>query len=237
MGETMQIVVTDLTRFSNKNLLCMAGVTEDGQTCIRPLRSSLPGYLSYDECKKISLLPGTILEGVFKPVAPAVAPHTEDNIFSNMKIAGVCTSEQFESVLRHSSFRSLTAGFGVPINDKVLTQAPARSIITLAIRPEQLTITTGYNGDGVKANIVDETGLRLRFLSITDLGFFDYVGNPDTRRRTIDEMNDFIASQDRLYLRVGLGRKYKSQDNREGYWLQVNGIYTFPDYQEIIRRY
>ena len=33
----MRIVVTDLTRFQNKELLCLAGLAEDGQQCVRPL--------------------------------------------------------------------------------------------------------------------------------------------------------------------------------------------------------
>jgi hypothetical protein len=233
----MQIIVTDLTRFSNKDLLCMAGVTEDGQTCIRPLRSGLPSYLSYKECKDHGLLPGAILDGTFTPVQNAAAPHVEDNIFSKLNIAGSCTSQQFERVLKSSSFSTFQDGFGMPVHDKVLSVAPKRSIITLAIAPEQITIVTGYNGQGVRANITDGVGQTLRYLSITDLGFHDYVGNQATRRMDIHEMNEFISTQKRLYVRVGLSRFFKAQDDRAGYWLQVNGIYTFPNYQKIIRQY
>lgn len=233
----MEIIVTDLTRFTNKALLCMAGVTEDGQTCIRPMRASLPGYLTYEECKKAGLLPGTILSGTFTPAQNAAPPHVEDNVFTNLNIRGRCTSQQFEDVLRRSSVRTFADGFGMPVNDKVLAVAPLRSIVTLAVAPHQVTIVTGYNGEGIKANVTDETGRTLRYLSITDLGFYDYVGNKATCRASIDDVNDFIASQDRLYIRVGLSRFFQAQDERAGYWLQVNGIYTFPNYQNIIRQY
>lgn len=233
----MQIIVTDLTRFSNKELLCMAGVTADGQTCIRPLRSSRPSYLTYQECKEKGLLPGAILDGTFTPVRPSAAPHVEDNIFTAMRISGRCTSAQFEDVLEKSAVQTFADGFGVPVQDKVLAGAPNRSIITLAIEPHQLTIVSGYNGEGIKANVTDAAGRSLRYLSITDLGFYDYVGNEATRRASIDDVNDFIASQDKLYLRVGLSRSFQAPDGRAGYWLQVNGIYTFPDYQKIIRQY
>lgn len=233
----MQIVVTDLTRFSNKALLCMAGVTEDGQTCVRPMRSGMPGYLSYDECKNAGLLPGAILEGIFTPVQNAAAPHVEDNIFSKLDISGRCTSEQFEDILRKSSVRTFSAGFGMPVSDKVLTIAPSRSIITLAIAPHQLTIVPGFKGEGIKANVTDAVGTILRYLSITDLGFYDFVGNMASRRASIGQVNDFIGSQDKLYLRIGLSRYFKAPDERVGFWLQVNGIYTFPNYQKIIRQY
>jgi hypothetical protein len=233
----MQIIVTDLTRFSNKDLLCMAGVTADGQTCIRPLRSGRPSYLTYQECKEKGLLPGAILDGAFTVVQQATAPHVEDNIFSALRIIGRCTSAQFEDVLEKSSVKTFKDGFGVPVQDKVLAVAPNCSIITLNIEPHQLTIVSGYNGEGIKANVSDAAGLSLRYLSITDLGFFDYVGNKATRRANVDEVNEFISSQDKLYLRVGLSRSYQAPDGRTGYWLQLNGIYTFPDYQKIIRQY
>jgi hypothetical protein len=238
LGATLQkIIVTDLTRFKNRDLLCMAGVTEDGQTCIRPLRPQLPGYLGYDECKNFNVLPGTILEGIFSPAKNLHAPHIEDTTWSELTKVGICSSDEFENVLKASASVSLAAGFGVPINDKVISIPPVRSIVTLKVRPNQFSISTGYNGDGIKANLTDGAGLSLRFLPITDLGFFDYVGNLATSRMTVSQINSFIATQDRLYLRVGLSRWYESPDKRAGYWLQVNGIYTFPDYQAILRQY
>lgn len=74
----MRIVVTDLTRFQNKELLCLAGLTEDGQQCIRPLSASKPGYLLFERCKELNILPGTILEGTFTIPQNIDAPHIED---------------------------------------------------------------------------------------------------------------------------------------------------------------
>jgi len=45
-------------------------------------------------------------------------------------------------------------------------------------------------------------------------------------------INNFIRQQDTVYLRIGLGREYQG-----GFWLQVNGIYTFPNYDTEIRSY
>jgi hypothetical protein len=38
-------------------------------------------------------------------------------------------------------------------------------------------------------------------------------------------------------MRIGLSREYTATDNRNGYWLQANGIYTFPHFHEGIRGY
>jgi hypothetical protein len=216
----------------------MAGLTEDGKTCIRPQRDARPSYISYKTFKDHNVLPGTILEANFTNMPEVHAPHIEDRYFDKFKIRGICTSAQFEDVLRASSHSSLAAGFGIPIRGKVLTETPTGSIITLSVKPGQFTlIGDGFNPDKVKANITDGTGLSLNYLSITDLGFHDYVGHSKTRRMSIDEMNAFINTQDDIYLRIGLSRQYQADDGRDGYWLQVNGIYTFPNFEQVLRAY
>jgi len=49
-------------------------------------------------------------------------------------------------------------------------------------------------------------------------------------------VKNFISSQNEIYLRIGVGRRWKVSE-RDGYWLQVNGIYTFPNFLEEIRTY
>lgn len=56
-------------------------------------------------------------------------------------------------------------------------------------------------------------------------------------KSAIADMNFHVQSQKELYLRIGLSRAYKSPDDRHGYWIQVNGIYTFPEYMDYIRCY
>lgn len=73
-------------------------------------------------------------------------------------------------------------------------------------------------------------------MSITDLGFFEYAER-HAEENKIEELNDFIHSQEELYIRLGLGRVHQTSDGRNGFWLQVNGIYTFPEYNEDIRCY
>jgi len=50
-------------------------------------------------------------------------------------------------------------------------------------------------------------------------------------------LNQLLQTKDAVFLRIGLSRAYKAPDGREGYWLQTNGIYTFPHYHEGIRSY
>ena len=46
-----------------------------------------------------------------------------------------------------------------------------------------------------------------------------------------------IAAQTEVFLRIGLGRSYKNEQGTEGFWMQANGIYTFPAKLSYIRSY
>jgi len=73
-------------------------------------------------------------------------------------------------------------------------------------------------------------------MPITELGFYDYAMKHH-KDDDLDSLNQYIKSQKEAYLRIGLSRSYQSPDGRQGYWIQVNGIYTFPDYFKEIRSY
>jgi hypothetical protein len=236
----MRIVVTDLTRFKNKELLCLAGLTADGQQCIRPLSATKPGYLSFAQCKQLNVLPGTILDGTFTMPQHVEVPHVEDRHYSNLNTVGSVNSAEFQSILEKSSTTSIRIGFGC-VNqptDKVLSTPPDKSIITLKLNPKQFQVVQNqYDKDTIKAHLTDGDGLNLSFLSITDLGFYDNVGMTATRKISAEKITEFIHDQEVLMIRLGLGRKFKNPDGREGYWMQVNGIYTFPEYDHLVRAY
>ena len=237
----MRIIVTDLTRLDRaKDFLCLAGLTEDGLQCIRPLRPTSPRYLDYSICKKHNILPGTILDDNFTQPANIEAPHVEDRSFTQLQVVGNVSSDEFKAILEVSANTSIKDGFGgipQPIV-KVLKYAPARSIMTLRVDPRSFHVVHDqYDTEKIKAHILDIDGVSLRYLPITDLGFYDNVGRAATRKINADEITDFIQSQDDLLIRLGLSRRYGSKDGRDGYWIQVNGIYTFPEYDHIVRAY
>ncbi|MEX1041243.1 MAG: hypothetical protein WDZ51_11460 [Pirellulaceae bacterium] len=230
----MKIVITDLTRFKKPSEVCTAGVAEDG-TVVRPMP-----YLSSDRCKELDIHPGGILEGEFK-FTNGRAPHTEDAQFENLTFYGPCTGLEFKAALRSTLYNSLASGFEYDVQDGdkciPVQSPPPRSLITIKVDPEQLEILEdGYNPDKLKATFSDGSGTELRYVSITDRGFFDFARKRAHAAGGIEEINEFIHSQSELYLRIGLGRVY-STAGRTGYWIQLNGIYTFPNYLEYIRCY
>jgi hypothetical protein len=237
----MRIIVTDLTRFNRKDLVCLAGLTEDGQHCIRPMRAAKPGYVEFASCKKLNVLPGTILDGDFTMPHHIAPPHVETRNFTQLKVVGTATSDQFEAVLDKTSSMSIMDGLGCETRptDKVLTVPPARSIMTLKMDPRDFHVVQSTQGkeEKIKAHLTDADGLSLRYLGITDLGFFDNVGCAATRKISADEITEFIHAQDVLMIRLGLSQPYSSPDGRSGFWMQVNGIYTFPEFDKLVRSY
>ena len=55
----MKIIVTDLTRFNNPSIVCMAGIREGATQCVRPMP-----YLERSECERVGIFPGSILRVV-----------------------------------------------------------------------------------------------------------------------------------------------------------------------------
>jgi len=201
------------------------------------MRPTKPGYVTFAKCKELNVLPGTILDGDFTMPQHIEPPHVETRNFTQLKVKGRVTSEEFKAILEASSNTSIKDGLGTaqPI-DKVLTQPPARSIMTLRILPTAFHVVLD-NYNKIKAHLVDGDGVALRYLSISDLGFFLNVGCSDTRKVSPDEITKFIHAQDVLLIRLGLSQKHTDQHGRTGYWMQINGIYTFPEYDHIVRAY
>jgi hypothetical protein len=229
----MKIIITDLTRFSRPDIVCTAGINPVTNECIRPLP-----YLLTNECRRLNILPGAILEGKFteRPYDP---PHTEDkNYQGKLSFKGPCSADEFRAILKATESLNTEEGFSVKLSggEKLIpsTTPPDKSIITLSVNPWDLSIVPdSYKPGKIKVIFSDKSGRTFRYLAITDLGFYNYaeknIGDNFLR------LNDFIHSQEEVYVRIGLSREFTSPDGRNGYWLQVNGIYTFPEYLSELR--
>jgi hypothetical protein len=231
------IIITDLTRFKPGNSdVCTAGIDRATGECIRPMP-----YLKFTKCMELGILPGGILTGEFTPSPNRTAPHTEDCTLQKLSFDGPCSGEEFRKVLAGSCFPSIEAGFEVtlPAGEKVIPggHSVQRSIITLQVSPHDVEIVEdSYKPGIIKLHFTDSSGRRHRFLPITDLGFYDYA----QRHRdsgALAGLNIEIAKQAEVFLRVGLSRKYKSPQGKDGFWMQANGIYTFPTVLRYIRSY
>lgn len=231
-----EVIITDLTRFSTDEYVCTAVIDVNTGECFRPMP-----YLKGDKCRELGIHPGAILKGSIDFVSNPPAPHVEDANYSNLNYHGPCSGDQFKEILVHSLCDSLSDGFGIQFlsGQKHIPyiQEANCSIVTIKVDPNNLDIHEDkYKPGKVKASFTDDSGHSFKYLSITDRGFHDYAKSHQNDGK-LDEVINFIGNQEEIYLRVGLSRRFKSQDGRDGYWLQVNGIYTFPYFYEAIRSY
>ncbi|WP_373026793.1 hypothetical protein [Sulfurimonas sp.] len=89
----------------------------------------------------------------------------------------------------------------------------------------------------IKLNLKDNDNKKYTYLPITDMGFYNYAMKHFDDIDFPEKINTFIDEQEELYLRVGLSGRYSDNKGRDGYWLQINGIYTFPNFDTEIRSY
>jgi hypothetical protein len=54
--------------------------------------------------------------------------------------------------------------------------------------------------------------------------------------KDLARLNSFVRGQPEAYLRLGLSREWNN-GTINAYWMQVNGVYTFPDFFKDIRSY
>ena len=230
-------VVTDLTRFSSGNPdVCTALIDMETGACVRPMP-----YFKFDAVKKHCVLPGAIFTGGFTPSAGRSAPHVEDCGYSDLKFHGPATGVQFRDALNKSLHSAVATGFNAQLTfgQKVLplSSPPPRSIVTIKVSSTDIEIVPDlYNDRKIKIHFRDESGFQFRFMPITDLGFHDHA-SAHRNAGDLNIINEHLQSSDEIFLRVGLSREHTSPDGRCGYWIQVNGIYTFPSKLNLVRGY
>lgn len=232
----MEIIITDLTRFKNEDIVCTAGINPKNGECIRPMP-----YIEKCQCKELNILPGAVIEGDFKIADKIKPPHIEDRNYTKLTFKGPCSSEHFKTILKNDECLSIEKGFEVSLEEGQkhieLKNIPNRSIITISVNPHDIDIVQSpYNPNDLKLIFLDKSGREFRFLSITDLGFYEYATRKNSKSG-LNKINKFFHTQDEIYLRLGLSRQHKAPDGREGFWIQVNGIYTFPEILNEIRSY
>jgi hypothetical protein len=230
---TRSIIVTDLTRFTNDQIVCIAGTDTVSRLCVRPMP-----YLEKTACERLQILPGAILTGVFTPTPNLVGPHQEDTTYESLHFDGPCTSDQFKDALQAGLFNSISEGFEIDLTTDQkhipLDHELGRSIITIRVDPANIDLVEdAYNPGRIKLHLIDGSGHSFRYLPITDLGFYRHA-MAHQEIGDLENLNAFLHEQEEVYMRIGLSRNW---DKRPGYWMQVNGIYTFPEYHQDIRSY
>jgi hypothetical protein len=228
------IIITDLTRFHGDKV-CIAGINPDTYQCVRPMP-----YLQTKSCRDLNILPGSKLKGDFMAFPNARRPHTEDTSYKNLKLGEPCTSDEFYHLLSETEKESVEEGFQIGLESGQkhipIETPPDHSIITIQVDPKSVSFVENQFKPGeVKIHFTDRSGFRFQYMPINDLGYYNYMQNNGIGS-FIFGINPFIQKQNEVFFRIGLTREHQIND-KNGFWIQVNGIYTFPDCNDDIRCY
>ncbi len=213
----MRIVVTDVTRMK-AGKVCVAGIDPTTGICYRPQ----PEFTNAERTR-LSLRPGTILEGNFT-FSGNENPHNEDCNPCHYDIINY-DHDYLMLALNRTQQPSIAAGFGVtlrsPTKCLLPEENPHRSIITIKIKRDQLPAIISDNKFRVK--IIDNDSSVFNKIQINDMRYHDppHQNDPNAQyafHRTL------IGGTPWLYLRIGLSRLFPVNDII-GYWVQINGVY------------
>ncbi len=232
------IVITDLTQMPTGNQVCVTGISEKGE-CIRPVCSGgfLKKYLYVNN--KVSVRPGARIRFDFTP-AKIEPPHIEDKTFDPASIVrmGLCNNTEWEHVLKGSAYTNVKDIYDGFLQDCswVKPGTKTRSIATLSSATNLNVQLPEWEGKlRYKLSFKDSTG-DMFDRPISDLTFRELCykrikmdGNP--RLTVSGELTGLLKKADRVYIRLGLARPWIQPGSSEPKcYLQVTGIYTFPDY-------
>ena len=230
------IAITDVTEMWASQV-CIAGVTQE-LDCIRPVvEGGVQIWDLYKDDQPI-IFPGAKVWMDFSP-AQIAPPHIEDRAFDpqTVEYKDAFKDKHWETLLRKTSHDSVHSIFDGNLNERrVAPGVQTRSLGTIGgVTILKLDVDVRHDRRAVlRMEFKDASGdIHSRF-PVNDLAFrgifSQLMENPRTASRAADSLMSKLARADRTYLRIGLARPTRIGRYPETCWVQVTGVYTFPDY-------
>jgi len=233
------MAVTDITRM-REPFICVAGVTNRGEA-IRPLFRQ--DRIHQDWCCQN----GTIIRPFTRINLDLLEhdphpPHTEDwhADMDSLEVLGDVSEEKKLTILRKICDPDLATIFGAEIRNEhgqravyIQTGEGNRSLGT--IQPHRMFDFKHRNFDrgwDYRVSFFDASDTYYQ-LKIVDLTFQAYIDHQRVCcHRTSEEIEEFanryVFSGREIFIRIGLARGWANYPER--CYLQITGVYTFPDY-------
>jgi len=229
-----RLIITDLTRMYHQNV-CIAGYTHEKQ-CVRPVSNAggIPESLLYYN-HAAALYPFAEIElELLKPNGKK--PHSEDYTFNAWSLRFVREIQNRETALQWSLYPSVEAIFEQQIQSEpgfyVLDCQGARSLGTIIPASVlEIKYEAGMEGNwDYRLAFLDATqkAYRLKIVDLTWQYYCDSLRDSITTQQEIAHHITQDLTNRKIYLRIGLARGWKKFPER--CYLQITGIYTFPDY-------
>ncbi len=233
------VTITDLTQMGGQRV-CLAGYLPDG-TCVRPMFQS--DFLNKNwlkEGNKAIIRPFSVVEFDFKNERTFSPPHTEDRYIlpTHRLNCGMLNYDQQKGLLQKIDDIKVSSIFGAEIHTDpgwyVRAGEGQRSLGTInAPKIEEIVYRPLSSGWDYRISFTDIGGDGYR-LAVTDLTFRYFLDNlyfregmtPSEASRHLKEK----LQKSQLFFRIGLSRNWDKYPDR--CFLQINGIFSFPDYLE-----
>lgn len=241
-----KMLVTDVTRMSGRRV-CIAGLVGsswDSLACVRPVL--LPPGIDEDflfEDGIPIIRPFAVVKLDFTEACNSIPPHTEDWMIDGRyrQFCRELNLSERHKILSRIATGAVTELFGCPICEgKYVTQGAGQcSLGTIRVRSlHSVRFTRKDESEPRKfdfrLSFTDEANDCHR-LAVTDLAFRRYcVHQHASMQCACEEVSSrltFTLQQaDELFFRIGLARGWSEHPER--CYLQVTGVYSFPDYLE-----
>lgn len=233
------IMITDLSKMYGQRV-CIAGYLKD-YTCVRPVNSDNRINIEWiTDSSNVIIHPFAVVELDFENRAVCQKPHTEDWLVSmnhRVKVAILKKEEQIR-LLSKIDDAAVESIFKAPIHNGryILKGEGDRSLGTICL-PQIINFYCDTR--------FDKLGYRLKFkdnadtiydLKVTDLAFNyfmnHFINHKNKDYREASEFMQRILDESDVYLRVGLTRGWDINQTmpQDKCWLQITGVYSFPDY-------
>ncbi len=205
-------------------------------------------YYSDDEIQTNRLIPFNRMECVYKKPHSIDPPHVEDRIVKQIRYSKTCDEQSRKRGLLFISKTTIQDIFGF-LPDQAgnhrlysVEKPPAYSLGTLRVNtpPRLFCVLDTYKQDRVvfRLTFEDQNAFELKWIKIVDLRMIHYLkwrynSQQESYEQIQKEMNQLFRQADCIFIRLGLTRvfpTYPTAEQSRGFWLQVTGIYPFPDY-------
>jgi hypothetical protein len=219
--------------------VCIAGYLPDG-TCVRPVLQI--GGLTKDWLcagNQAIICPFSLVEFEFNPpIKDRPKPHTEDNTIHSPHyvLKGMLNTQQRLELLSKIDDKIVNKIFGAEIYSGpgwyIRAGEGDRSMGTIS-DPKICKIYYDRKDGKLEYRVAftDRSGSSYN-LAVTDftfryfLDYLHFIENLDPQK--IPEIIKEKLNSSQIFLRIGLGRGWKKYPER--CYLQINGVYSFPDY-------
>ena len=236
-----EILITDLTAMG-EDRVCIAGIDRQWNT-IRPVFEwSVPTRSHLYRDGQVVIRPRAVVVMQLEPL-DAPAPHVEDWLWTRSHAARrlqMLDNERWRRVLQSLAedcppplFGAVLQPLGRDQNRVVLPGKATYSLATLRCARQSVLHIRERERGGFRfaLSFFNDRGEAYQNIPVTDLALREwaYAGlrRGADARALAHEVTASLNAADEVYLRLGLGREYEDK-----FWLQVNGIYSFPDWLE-----